>query len=121
MTGELAPQSGAAFTLHSDRVSITVELDEGGRKPTGITYEDGTCVQSFTGNQITVEWTMLGLLATFTLIPAINADRRLFTLILPAPQLEHPGYRVGSTMGIISTQLKTDFGSQFTYEHMDLS
>lgn len=120
-----------SFTLRGDHLLVNVALGINDNQPPYLTYQDAHQVRSFTGDEITLDETALGLLVTVTTLTS-DIGNTTFTLILPTGELT-AGHHPGSLLGITAMHLRAFgdsgpncaithhlFGSQFTYEHMDL-
>jgi hypothetical protein len=85
-----APQSPGQpnrFELAHGHITITYMLDD----PTGpnpqFTYDDHGKTQTFTGSQIQRSETPIGTLVSVVIKPSVDADRTLFSVMLPLVNL----------------------------------
>ena len=87
------------FTLHGDHLAVTLALTGSAGKPQ-LTYQDPHHAKSFTGDEIILEDTALGRLATVTLLTSVDAGFTSFTLLTPvliSTAMHHPITTIGVT------------------------
>jgi hypothetical protein len=90
-----------------------------------LSYQDGTHAESFSGDQITDETTVLGRLLTVTVVQTVDRGDTLFSLILPTVNEQGAGTAVAlSTVGITSRsvgQTVPKSPQALVYSHMGFS
>jgi hypothetical protein len=125
-TGEVPEQSNPAlvepnfYLLHGDGRTVTL-LTSGIDGRPQCSYHDTHVSLSFSGDEITVEETEMGILATVTIQRTVDAGFTSFTVVLPRVNLAGAPTAILSTLGITALHRTTIAGlgrGQLTTYHV---
>ena len=97
------------YVLHGQDLQVTLSTTSLTGQPR-MTYHDAAQARQFSGDEITIEVTALGQLATVVLTSIPDLGSTTFSLLLPAVNVSGRGAQPISTLGITAVHRTTIAG-----------
>ena len=119
-TDALAIEQPNLFTLAGGGLTVTLALSGIDGKP-HFQYQDIHRALQFTGDEITIEDTALGTLASVVIVRTVDVGSTVFTLLVPQVNLAGATSHVISTIGVTAMHRTTIGGlghGQLTSYHV---